>query len=516
MIASKRTGIGVLGVVLAAAAAAGLLTRCSSKAAIPANVLLISIDMLRPDHLSCYGYEKNTSPNIDRLAAEGVLFENHISSSSWTLPAHAAMFTSLPDTLHGCTDTDKRLCDKAVTLAQRFLGLGYQTVGFFSGPYLHPAFGLGRGFQTYVDCCSNKDELDNAPPSKWAMDEDAMKKSHQDITSPRVYAAIQGWLAKREQKPFFMFVHLWDTHFDFVPPPPYDKQFDPDYKGTITGENFFFNPAVNAGMDKRDLEHILALYDGEIAWTDSFIGKIREDLERAGMLENTVIAITSDHGTEFFEHGDKGHRKTLYDEVLRIPLVLRYPAKLPRRMRISEQTRMIDLGPTLIALAGYKPTPDMMGESLRPYVEGQPDAHHRRAVSDLQSVGRNMRSVRTIPWKFIDDMGRDTFYYFDLKEDPHELKRLRDPDSEQCKKLQAGYLEEAAAMEAFIAQHDDNCVGTASASSPPPEVIRQLEKTGYLGKDADAVEPHSESESKPPVGKPPEKAPAQPSDDKPH
>lgn len=500
--------IGLLGLALAAGSAVAGFVHCSGKPELPPNVLLISIDMLRPDHLSCYGYPRTTSPNIDRLAAEGVLFENHFSSSSWTLPAHAAMFTSLPDSLHGCSDTDKKLCDQAVTLADRFARMGYATAGFFSGPYLHPAFGLGRGFQTYVDCCSNKDELDTQPPSKWAMDEHAMKTSHKDVTSPTVYSAVKSWFEKRDQaRPFFMFVHLWDPHFDFIPPAPYDKQFDPEYTGTMTGENFFFNPAIKNGMDRRDLEHIVALYDGEIAWTDSYIGKIRADLEQAGILENTVIAITSDHGTEFFDHGDKGHRKTLYDEVIRIPLILRFPAKLPERRLVSEQSRMIDLGPTLIALAGFQAPQDMMGESLRPFIEGQSDAHNRRAMSDIQSVGRNMRSVRTLQWKFIDDMGLDTFYYFDLKSDPREKKALREPESEQCKKLQASYLQEAAAMQAYVAQHRNTCVGTATQSTPPEDVKRQLRQTGYIGNEDPAKTPET--------GEKPKAVPDEPKSDHP-
>jgi arylsulfatase A-like enzyme len=512
MIEMNRRRIGLLGLFLAAGSAVAGFVHCSGKPPVPPNVLLISIDMLRPDHLSCYGYPRATSPNIDRLAAEGVLFENHISSSSWTLPAHAAMFTSLPDSLHGCTDTDKKLCDRAVTLAERFLGAGYATVGFFSGPYLHPAFGLGRGFQTYLDCCSNRKELDSEPPSKWAMDENSMRKSHQDVTGPRVYAAVKSWMEKRDDKPFFMFVHLWDTHFDFVPPAPYDTQFDPDYKGKITGENFFFNPAVKAGMDRRDLEHILALYDGEIAWTDTFVGKIREDLERAGILENTIIAVTSDHGTEFFEHGDKGHRKTLYDEVVRIPLVLRYPAKLPQQRRVTEQTRMIDLGPTLFTLAGFEAPRDMMGETVRAFVEGQPDARRRRAISDLDSVGRKMRSMRTLQWKFIDDMGLDTFYYFDLGDDPRERKALRSPDNDRTKKLQSSYVEEAQAMEGYIATHGNTCVGTAAPSNPPEEVIQQLRQSGYVGQDEPAQAPKSD----PKTGPGTKPAPAAPGDAKPH
>jgi arylsulfatase A-like enzyme len=493
-------------VLLRSIVAAGLglcLTTCSQAPDKPVNVLLISIDMLRPDHLGCYGYARNTSPNIDKLASEGVVFENHISSSSWTLPAHAALFTSMPDSLHGVTDTDKKLCDRAVTLAQRFARAGYSTVGLFSGPYLHPAFGLGRGFAAYVDCCTNRDELDHNPPEKWAMDENAMKKSHQDITNPTVFGMFERWLAARGDKPFFTFVHMWDVHFDFIPPPPYDKQFDPDYAGKVDGSNFFFNDAINAKMDKRDLDHVIALYDGEIAWTDMFIGRMRDALEKAGVLENTVIVLTSDHGTEFFEHGDKGHRKTLYDEVVRIPLIVRYPKRLAGRTRVSEQTRIIDVGPTVLELANVGVPNNVLGESLVPLVDKPGTPRHRRAISELMSVGRKMRTVRTLQWKFFDDMGRDTFYYYDLKNDPREQKRLTDAQSDSCKKLQGIYLEETRNIESFVAQHKDVCVDTIEPTQPPKEVIEQLRKYGYVGAEPlDPAPPPKAEDAKAPDATP--------------
>src|SRR5262249_43502854 len=142
----------------------------------------------------------------------------------------------------------------------------------------------------------------------------------------------------------------WDVHFDFVPPPPFDKQFDPDYRGWVDGRNFFFDDRYGPGMDPRDKAHLIALYDGEIAWTDSIVGKIREEFEKAGLLDHTVIALTSDHGTEFFEHGQKGHRMTLYDEVIKTALVVRFPSKLPAARRVPGQTRSIDVGPTLLEL----------------------------------------------------------------------------------------------------------------------------------------------------------------------
>jgi arylsulfatase A-like enzyme len=471
------------GAGLALAALAGTaLAACGGGPEHP-NVILISVDMLRPDHLSCYGYARTTSPNIDRLAAEGALFENHIASSSWTLPSHAAIFTSLPDSLHGCTDTDKTLAPSAVTLAERFQSAGYATAGFFSGPYLHPAFGLGQGFETYENCTSYAKEIDGRPVSEWAMDKEVMIESHKDVTNERVYGAVKRWMGGRSDKPFFLFVHMWDVHFDFTPPPPFDRKFDPGYQGWMTGENFFFDMRYNPDMAKRDLDHLIALYDGEIAWTDSVVGRIRDDLEKAGLLNDTVIALTSDHGTEFFEHGDKGHRKTLYDEVIKTALVVRYPKKLHPGRRVAEQTRGIDVGPTLLELAGLPAPEDVVGRSLVALAETPGSPNVGRAVSELFCVGRNMRSVRTLKWKLVDQIGRPDHWYYDLQRDPGETKELTDFDSDLGKKAKAGYESEIEALDAFASRHEVPAAQGAPVSNPPPEIREQLRKLGYPGGD---------------------------------
>ena len=131
-------------------------------------------------------------------------------------------------------------------------------------------------------------------------------RSNADITNPRVSEAVCDWLTQNRRRPFFMFIHMWDVHFDFIPPPPYDRMFDPDYTGTATGENFFINPEVNPRMPKRDLEHIIALYDGEIAWTDEHVGKILDRLDTLNLSENTIVMLLSDHGEEFFEPWTQG------------------------------------------------------------------------------------------------------------------------------------------------------------------------------------------------------------------
>jgi len=442
------------------------------------NILLISIDTLRPDHLGCYGYHRKTSPRIDKLAAGGVLFENHISSTSWTLPAHAALFTSLADSVHGCIETNKKLHDDMVTLAEVFANAGYKTAGFFSGPYLHSAFGLGQGFQHYENCTSYAKAIDSAPARKWAMDIGVMRKSHQDITNPVVYAAFKKWFDQNHQSKFFLFIHMWDVHFDFIPPAPYDMMFDPDYTGAVTGVDFFFNPRLNPQMPRRDLEHLIALYDGEIAWTDLHVGKIVDDLEKIGLLDQTVVVITSDHGTEFFEHGGKGHRRTLFDEVIRIPLIIRYPAVLPRGVRIHAQTHLIDVAPTLVELAGLPPMTGIMGSSLVSGVLKRPSLPGTIAVSELFSVGHRIRALRTLEWKFTDHMSLKLHYYVNLEEDPGETHLHMDLTKAPGRQFLDRYRltsRNLATWRARMAAHTDR-------STIPDDVLKQLESLGYINK----------------------------------
>jgi arylsulfatase A-like enzyme len=516
MLTTRGVGVGFAALILA-----GSLSVAGCGGESHPNVLLISVDMLRADHVSCFGYAKPTSPNMDALAKEGVAFEKNFASSSWTLPSHAAIFTSLPDSLHGCTDTDRSLDPSAVTLAERFQAQGYETAGFFSGAYLHPAFGLGQGFERYVDCTGYASMTTGKPTPEWAMDKDVMQASHHDVTGERTFAAFQGWLGQHSKKPFFAFVHLWDVHFDFTPPPPYDTKFDPGYTGPVDGKDFFFdNERYKPGMDPKDFQHLLALYDGEIAWTDSIIGRIRAELEKKGLLENTVIALTSDHGTEFFEHGKKGHRMTLYDEVLRTPLVLRYPKTVPQGRRVTELSRGIDLGPTLLEIAGFPVPQDVYGQSLlstfaapstAPSPTGAAGGAARtaprvvgRAVSELESVGQHLRAVRTQRWKLIDHIGTEEHVYFDLQQDAGEQRPLTDFDSDLGKKAVTGYEDEVATLNAFAGTHPVPAARGAVPSQPPEEVLRRLKELGYVGDENRPATPGGSPSPEPPP-QPPKK-----------
>ncbi|UCF32840.1 MAG: sulfatase [Phycisphaerales bacterium] len=442
------------------------------------NIVLISIDTLRADHLGCYGYERKTSPRIDRLAAEGALFENMISSTSWTLPAHAALFTGLADSVHGCLDMDQRLDESRVTLAERLKAVGYATVGFFSGPAMHSIFGIAQGFDQYADCTSFASMTMKTLASGRSLDGGEIRQAaHADITNPRVYQEVQSWLRQNQHRPFFLFIHMWDVHADYIPPPPYDRMFDPDYEGPVTGKDFATDSSINADMPERDLRHLIALYDGEIAWTDHHVGMILDDLDTLGLRQSTIVTLLSDHGDEHFEHGLKGHRKTLYDEVIRVPLIIRYPGQVPPGRRLAEQARMIDVLPTLLDLAGLPSTNDVMGHSLTPLFSGGKLAGDTLAISELFSEGRRLRSFRRLDRKVIYIAGTQRARGYNLLADPGEQVPLT-ANSPWGKLM----IEDARLGNKWLADFQKIVKPVSVASGELPEnVRRQLESLGYIG-----------------------------------
>ena len=384
------------------------------------NVLLVSIDTLRSDHLGAYGYERDTSPSMDRLAREGVLFESAISASSWTLPSHTTLLTGMPPEAHGVDTSRKRLVDEAVTLAETFRGAGYTTAAFVSGPYLRALYGHDQGFETYDES------------TVWPK-----RDVHTKPTSPQlerlVVEWLEAWQGSSNPRPFFVFLHMWDPHYDFMPPPPYDTLFDPDYQGELGGA-IFDTDQVRPDMEPRDLEHLIALYDGEIRFTDDHLGRILAELERVGVSEDTIVIVTSDHGEEFFEHGQKGHSKGLYEEVVRIPWIIRYPRRVAPGQRFSQQVRLMDVGPTILGLAGVEgdfgtgSQAAFRERDLSPWLLGlESPASFPRLTAFLHEAAFVRRhAIRTPQHKLIDvrrQKGRSVEVY-DLRVDPGERNNL--------------------------------------------------------------------------------------------
>jgi arylsulfatase A-like enzyme len=391
------------------------------------NIVLISIDSLRADHLGCYGYSRNTSPVIDQLARTGILFPNTFSTSSWTLPAHVSMLTSLDMPTHGVIKDDLKMGDNVKTLAQVLKNNGYATAGFISSVFVHGIYGFDRGFDTYEDLSSEPWIVKRNPDSPNVTE--AIFSSVDDTTSPRLTRRVAQWLRENKKKaPVFLFVHYFDVHFDYAPPQPYRDMFDPDYTGTVSARNFFYNEDINPNMSRNDLDHVIALYDGEIRFVDEHIGKLLDLLKENCLDQNTILIITSDHGDEFFEHGHKGHQYTLYDEVLRIPLIIHWPGHLPEGKTATGMAGIIDIMPTVLDLAGINPPDTMMGTSLRTRIFGDDSGHSRSLLGELHcwDSDSHLFSLRTETAKIIYDSAHDKTAVYDLEKDPGEHRDVAD------------------------------------------------------------------------------------------
>ena len=430
------------------------------------NVLLITIDSLRPDHLHCYGYPKQTSPRIDELAAGGAIFETAISNSSWSLPSHASILTSLTASIHGCLDSRSQLPGRQNTLAEELKSAGYTTAAFVSNPFLHPIFGLAQGFDRYAGSRSLQAGDGSYDPSV--------------PTSPIIVAACKDWLTNAAKRPFVMFVNFNDANFDYTPPPPFDTRFDSDYTGTLTGKGFLTNPKITPDMPPRDLEHLKALYDGEIAWVDQHVGMLLDAFREAKLLDSTIVILTSSHGTAFFEHGLKGHRNALFDEVVRVPLIIRYPAQVPVGQRYPQQARGIDLFPTITALLGM-PDPGLMGRSLTPVFVGQPLELPTRgketAISDVRVYGHDLQMYRQPERKTIHDLTVKNDMVFDLIADPGELRLITDRESPT---VRGASYDKKWSQEIYLPAFEAFKIPAVKLDQLPPPVIRRLLALGYL------------------------------------
>ncbi|MFH1220967.1 MAG: sulfatase [Candidatus Eisenbacteria bacterium] len=398
------------------AAAFGLLACGCGRHPAPVNVILIAVDALRPDHLGCYGYARNTSPNIDRLAAEGALFENAISQACWTTPSFGTIFSSLYPSQHGSMKINNMVRPTVPMLAEMLKARGYATGAFVNAPALNPEFGISRGFDVY----------------------DAARSEPRDAI--RTTADALEWIDRHKQQPFFVFVHYFDVHLPYAPSSPYDNLFDPEYRGPL-GNSFdpdVYEPSREKLLEKMgrwsagDWNHVKSLYDGEIAFADKALGTFIEAIEERGLRKRTLIVLLSDHGEEFYEHGAYGHGHSLYDEVIRVPLIFLLPGMIPKGFRSKETARLLDVTPTILELVGLKSQVHFEGASLAGLICGcgpvraEPGAvlPPNVAYSEAVRLGSEKKALTAYPYKVIQDMGSGETVGFNLAEDPAESRGL--------------------------------------------------------------------------------------------
>jgi arylsulfatase A-like enzyme len=397
----------------------------------PLNVVVVGADTLRADHLSLYGYERPTTPNIDRLAARGCVFEKAFAQGSYTLPSFASFFTSLYPEQHGATSRITRIRDSAETLAEVFSRAGYRTAGFTGGPFVAFPYGFAKGFDSYLSG---------------------------DLPRPLeayVPAALD-WIDADRSKPFFLFLQPQDVHppFDALALPKTERdRWDPGDSGPIEkylGSYYFYHqlnldadelaedgygpppsPALKAELDavRRDrkaLRRLASVYDDRVARLDRSFAALWKRLEDRGLLENTVVVLMSDHGTLLgeggrFAHGD--HLSTL-DAVFHVALVVWAPGR--GAARVGSPVELIDAAPTILELAGLASPPAFEGRSLVPLMAGgKRDAPDAPVFGDAVLVSNESpvrRFVRDGRWLLtVDDPGAAKALY-DLAADPGQTK----------------------------------------------------------------------------------------------
>lgn len=352
------------------------------------NVLLVTLDTTRADHLSCYGYEEYTTPNLDRLAKEGVRFSNAFTTNPITLPAHTSIMTGTYPVHHQVRDNSTYFVDDGLTtLAETLSGAGYDTAAVVGAFVLDHRFNLDQGFQLYddrVDENWSRDEIE-------ARDRDAFGFAERKANLVTL-AALQ-WLDQRQpERPFFLWLHYFDPHQPTNPPEPHHS-------------------------------HFASPYDGEVAFADEQLGRVLDDLRRRGELDRTLVVATADHGEGLFDHGEPTHALLVFDSTMHVPLLLRVPGG-PRGMVDSHLASTVDIAPTILDLLDLPGSREFQGRSLAPWIRGENPRWDERVIYMESMVGflefgwAPLRALRTAEEKLI--VGARP-RYFRVADDPTEI-----------------------------------------------------------------------------------------------
>ncbi len=423
----------------------------------PPNIIILLVDALRPDHLSCYNYHRPTSPFIDRLASEGTRFTNAFVHSTHTMPSTACLFTGAVPPLNGLRSYGKildesgklvsdRLSPQVATLAELLRGAGYRTAGFIANGLLREDLGFKRGFDVYQTSKGGRAEKLNA---------DAL-----------------AWLESPDAGPFFCYMHYWDVHSPYRPPEPYSSRYGPQ-----EGELVIDNGIPKEPVSEQDLLFNIGQYDGTINFIDDELSKFWGMLEERALLDNTLVVILADHGEEFMEHGGFGHGTSLYDEVVHIPLIFWYPGVIPPGVVRNEMVSHSDIFPTLASFAGA-PVKGLTLSGFDLFSVGSPsrDSEKRRLhYSDLivYKPKEDLKSIRTCTGKLIVTAEGDGLVrreYYDLLSDPGERNDIYSKWSLRIRRLDSE-LEEASSMKTPI---------NGGSVTLDEEAVKELRALGYI------------------------------------
>ncbi len=426
----------------------------------PPHVLIFLVDTLRADRLGCYGYERPTSPNIDRFAAGAVRFEHPVAQASWTRPSTASILTGLYAHNHGARSRNHVLTNDVPYLPEMLRSIGYRALGVSANSIAGPTFGFRRGFSHFKPLPENLSSPGIHAPA-W-----------------RVVNETLEWLERiGPGDSFFAYMHVMDPHSPYYPPEPHRSRFAPDAPAGPLGTNM-------GKLQPFEIPHLGDLYDAEIAAVDEQFGRLLEELDRRGFLDDALVVFVSDHGEEFLDHGNHGHGSNLYREQIHVPLIVQLPARLRatvERSVVEEQVQQIDIVPTILEAIGRPGLIETDGRSLLPLMTSRGSREeYRIAMSDLRNDGEAVDALLLEQddeprRKLIDYWSASfgqTHQLFDTTNDPAELRDLgaREPHW-------AGYLR---AVGRLMRRGSRQQLEPGLEPDMPPEQRRALEALGYL------------------------------------
>ena len=464
------------------------------------DVLLISIDTLRADHVSCYGYDRPTTPSLDALACDGTRFSHAYSPAGWTPPAHASMLTGLFPTQHGAVD-ENRLHEGVTTLAQILSSAGYGTLGVVNNSQVGALVGLDRGHESFHEVWKGHGSKSIVKRgTHFALRKLRELSGQEDKGANATNRIVTDWWTRRVgiDAPSYTFIHYIEPHNPIRPPRAFRRRFAASTGSEVDQKKMSLvldNPLVcfadDMELNAAEVRHLVALYDAEIAYIDSKLGELFALLKRQGTYDDTLIIVTADHGEHFGEHGMYSHVASLYEPVIHVPLIVKWPAGIDGTGVRDELVQLTDIVPTVLDVVGLRaPEHDkLFGKSLvdrgagvgHEFIaaewEGRIPFFLRRTLGDSRAAEKvgvfkePFMIIREGRYKYIA-RSDDRNELYDLETDPGESNNL---------------VSEEPTIADALRQKLDDWKESAAAHAPEKveytmdaEVRQHLEKLGYL------------------------------------
>lgn len=440
--------------ILSVLAALFLLAGCEKQPeALSPNVILVSIDTLRADHLGCYGYDRPTSPTLDRLASEGMLFECAYATSPWTLPSHGTMLTGFYPGRIGLNSEDSTLPSELETLAMVLSKHSFSTAAVVNSFFVSEKYGFNRGFDSFCFVPEN-----HAPIG----------------AAPIIIKQAMQWVKQHKNEQFFLFLHFYDVHANYSTLPQYEEQFVGPYNGVADGtlaQLIEFRKGT-LSLDKADVKHFADLYDAEIRQLDDQLKRLLGFLQQEALLEKSFMIITSDHGEEFLDHGGILHGRTQYQELIHIPLIIRGPGIPPSR-RFKGIVSLVDMVPTVLSLLGISSPSGLEGLDLSPLWQDNRYKLPDRFIFSEADQYNVKNDIKRAVWH-----GKYKLHY-DLLTKKLELYNLANDPTERLN-ITSEYPSVGMVLLTKIKKFMMKFTGDTQSVPLTPKEIEKLKSLGYL------------------------------------